>query len=64
MEIKGLSEEHIREISKIKEEDPWVLDFRLKILDAPIYIETRNFNDYSCWKEAFEAAGFAAIVVS
>lgn len=23
-----------------------------------IYIETRNFNDYSRWKEAFEAAGF------
>jgi len=26
--------------------------------DSPIYIETRNFNDYSDWKEAFEAAGF------
>ena len=26
---------------------------------APIYIETRNFNDFSTWKEAFEAAGFA-----
>ena len=26
--------------------------------DAPIYIETRNFNDYSRWKEAFAAAGF------
>ena len=25
---------------------------------APIYIETRNFNDYSPWKEAFEDAGF------
>ena len=24
-----------------------------------IYIETRNFNDYSAWKEAFKAAGFA-----
>ena len=24
-----------------------------------IYIETRNFNDFSPWKEAFEAAGFA-----
>jgi hypothetical protein len=24
----------------------------------PIYIETRNFNDYSRWKGAFEAAGF------
>ena len=25
----------------------------------PIYIETRNFNDYSQWREAFETAGFA-----
>ena len=24
----------------------------------PIYIETRNFNDYSRWKNAFSAAGF------
>ena len=27
-------------------------------LPSPIYIETRNFNDFSPWKEAFEAAGF------
>ena len=26
--------------------------------ERPIYIETRNFNDYSRWKVAFEAAGF------
>ena len=26
---------------------------------APIYIETRNFNDYSRWKEAFKNAGFS-----
>lgn len=25
---------------------------------SPIYIETRNFNDYSSWKNAFAAAGF------
>lgn len=25
---------------------------------SPIYIETRNFNDYSRWKEAFAKAGF------
>ena len=25
---------------------------------APIYIETRNFNDYSRWKDAFAKAGF------
>ena len=27
-------------------------------LPSPIYIETRNFNDYSRWKNAFSAAGF------
>ena len=27
-------------------------------LEAPIYIETRNFHDYSRWKSAFEKAGF------
>ena len=26
---------------------------------TPIYIETRNFNDYSRWKSVFEANGFA-----
>ena len=26
---------------------------------SPIYIETRNFNDYSRWKNAFEKAGFS-----
>ena len=26
--------------------------------DSPIYIECRNFNDYSRWKSAFEKAGF------
>ena len=26
--------------------------------DAPIYIESRSFNDYSRWKDAFAAAGF------
>jgi hypothetical protein len=29
-----------------------------RINGSPIYIETRNFNDYSRWKEAFEKAGF------
>ena len=28
-------------------------------LMSPIYIETRNFNDYSRWRSAFVAAGFA-----
>lgn len=29
------------------------------MVNAPIYIETRNFNDYSRWKEAFAKAGFS-----
>ena len=29
------------------------------IANSPIYIETRNFNDYSRWKSVFEANGFA-----
>lgn len=29
-----------------------------RINGAPIYIETRNFNDYSRWKDAFRKAGF------
>ena len=33
--------------------------WRLDICKNPIYIETRNFNDYSRWKEAFERAGFS-----
>ena len=28
-------------------------------IHSPIYIETRNFNDYSRWKGAFEKAGFS-----
>ena len=31
---------------------------RNKIENKAIYIETRNFNDYGRWKEAFEKAGF------
>lgn len=29
-----------------------------RINGAPIYIETRNFNDYNRWKDAFRKAGF------
>jgi len=31
---------------------------RKDLQSKTIYIETRNFNDYSPWKEAFESAGF------
>ena len=30
MEIKGLNEKNIRKISEIKNEEQWILDFRLK----------------------------------
>ena len=32
---------------------------RIKELGGAIYIETRNFNDYSPWRKGFERAGFA-----
>ena len=32
---------------------------RKELESKSIYIETRNFNDYSAWIEAFETAGFA-----
>ncbi len=32
---------------------------RANLQDKAIYIETRNFNDYSRWKAAFESAGFS-----
>lgn len=43
------NEEAERLISAVREE----------LQTRAIYIETRNFNDYSCWKPAFEKAGFA-----
>ena len=35
-----------------------ITDCKLQIGKGPIYIETRNFNDYSKWRSAFEKAGF------
>ena len=32
--------------------------FTHSLVHTPIYIETRNFNDYSKWKKAFAKAGF------
>lgn len=34
---------------------------RAQLKSQAIYIETRNFNDYSRWKDAFAAAGFAYV---
>ena len=36
-----------------------VTGYGLRVTGKPIYIETRNFNDYSRWRSAFEAAGFS-----
>jgi hypothetical protein len=52
------SEEEVETLMMAVRNQFKILDFRLKILNAPIYIECRNFNDYSRWKEAFEKAGF------
>lgn len=42
-----------------KEDTVILLNYvRKELKPKSIYIETRNFNDYSPWKEAFEAAGF------
>ena len=42
----------------VKEHLSIVHSFTRSFFQSPIYIETRNFNDYSRWKEAFEKAGF------
>lgn len=31
----------------------------VELTSQAIYIETRNFNDYSCWKQVFERCGFS-----
>ena len=51
--------EEVELLMKAVREQLQVSDFRFQVLDAPIYVETRNFNDYSRWKEAFERAGFS-----
>ena len=48
------SEEEVVALLSTKDQRLTTNDQRL----SPIYIETRNFNDFSPWKEAFEAAGF------
>ena len=42
-----------------KEVENLINAIRDELKQDAIYIETRNFNDYSRWKEAFENAGFA-----
>ena len=43
MEIVGLSEEKIKEISKIKGEDDWVLNYRLKGYNSFINLSMPDF---------------------
>ena len=42
-----------------KEAESLMNTIRNQVNSKAIYIETRNFNDYTRWKAAFEAAGFA-----
>lgn len=44
----------IQQPCRLIAQSPYRLDWR----NLPIYIETRNFHDYSKWKEVFEACGF------
>ncbi len=41
-----------------EEVEALMLAVRKQLQPQAIYVETRNFNDYSRWKEAFVAAGF------
>ena len=51
-------EEVIALMSAVKKNLSFTRSFVHSFTHSPIYIETRNFNDYSRWKEAFEAAEF------
>ena len=46
-------------MSAVKKYHSSIHSFTRSNVKSPIYIETRNLNDYSHWKEAFEKAGFA-----
>ena len=50
--------EEVETLMKAVRDQFKIFDLRFKILNSPIYIETRNFNDYSRWRGAFEKAGF------
>lgn len=45
-------------MSAVKKNLSFTRSFVHSFTHSPIYIETRNFNDYSRWKEAFASAGF------
>ena len=50
--------EEVETLMKAVRDQFQVSNFKFQIFKAPIYIESRNFNDYSRWKGAFEKAGF------
>ena len=52
-------EEVIALMSAVKNHLSSYHSFTHSLVHTPIYIETRNFNDYSLWKEVFENAGFS-----
>ena len=50
--------EEVETLMKAVRDQFKIFDLRFLILNAPIYIECRNFNDYSRWKDAFASAGY------
>lgn len=51
--------EEVEALMKAVRQRLQIEDCRLKISRGPIYIETRNLNDYSPWREALEKTGFS-----
>ena len=45
-------------MNAVKNHLSFVHSFTHSLVNSPIYIETRNFNDYSRWKEAFAKSAF------
>ncbi len=50
--------EEVETLMKAVRDQFKIFDLRFLILNAPIYIECRNFNDYSRCKDAFASAGY------
>ena len=60
-EVRTLMEAVSRQPSAVSHQPSPITNHQSPITNhlSAIYIETRNFNDYSQWKSAFEAAGFS-----
>lgn len=52
------TEEEVEFLMRALKTQLQISNCRFQIYNSPIYIETRNFNDYGQWRGAFEKAGF------